>query len=411
MLIGIDASRANRNNRSGIENYSLQMTLALIRQKSGHRFVLYIREPPVAELQNLPGRVEVKIISNPSWWSSCRRILRFLPQLWTHIALRAELKKAPVDLLFIPGHVVPLGYSGRCIVTIHDLGYEFVPEHYSLFERLYLRFSTSYSARRAGTVITVSDKTRQDLMRFVHLPAERIHVLHPGYAADLFKPRTTRTVHAIQKKYDLSSPYIIFVGNVTTKKGLETLIEGFSLFLFEKQQNQFETRLEKAAGSSKAVETEQEGSDAFETSALDLVIIGSGKEDYKNSLLALADKYRVADRVHFLGFVEDADLCHLLSGAKAYVQPSHYEGFGIPVVEAMASGVPVIVTDAGGLLEVVEDAGQVCKAGDAPDLSRGLHTLLDDETIRQSWIKKGLARVHLFNWDEAAGSLLQLIGD
>ncbi len=409
MLIGIDASRANRTARSGIENYSLQMILALVRQKSPHRFTLYVREEPIPELLSLSERVTVKIVEDPPWWKRLRHIFRGLPQLWTHISLKAELARAPVDLLFIPGHVVPLGYKGRCIVTIHDLGYEFVPEHYTWLERMYLRFSTSASARRAETVITVSDKTKQDLKRFVAVPADRVLVIYPGYSDQLFKPRSQRTVRPARKKYGLLSPYIIFIGNVTTKKGLETLIEGFSLFLFEEQQKLLETRLEKSAERAADVDLDDDEQDVFEASTCELVIIGSAKEAYKAELVTLAEEFQVADRVHFLGFVEDGDLSHLLSGARAYVQPSHYEGFGIPVVEAMASGVPVMVTDAGGLLEVVEDAGEVCKAGDPKDLSRGLHVLLDDEGGRQSWITRGLDRVHLFNWDSAAARFMEII--
>ncbi|HNT30118.1 MAG TPA: glycosyltransferase family 1 protein [bacterium] len=398
MKIGIDASRANLEKRSGIENYSLQIIKTLIGIDKSNEYILYMREAPIRELQDLPPNVTIKVLEDTGWYRLARKYFR-LPQFWTHRLLARELRNNPVDVLFVPGHVLPRGYTGKSVVIIHDVAYELVPEVYSFIQRAYLRWSTRQALTRATRVVTVSEKTRQDLVTYYQADADRIQVCYPGYNSGLYRPADTDIIQAARRKYGLDKPYICFVGTIAPKKGLQTLIEAFALFLNEKYNAQLEAALEDALA---VPSTGKEKDFSIISPDIHLVLIGKGTPEYVREMKQKAESSLVSDRVHFLGYVEDDELVALLSGALIYVQPSLYEGFGIPVIEAMACGIPVISTDAGALLEVVADAGLVCTAQDSTSLKDALVELISNDKKRNEMKKAGLKRSQAFSWKRTA---------
>ncbi len=414
MLIGIDASRANRERRSGIENYSLQMILALIRVDKANTYRLFTREAPIKELQHLPATVAVKVVETHSRFAKMRQRLH-LPQMWTHTALRAELKAAPVDVLFVPGHVLPRGYQGKSVWTCHDIGWRYIPGAYGWLEKLYLDRSTRQCATQASKIVADSIKTRQDLETLFGVSANKIQVVYPGYNAQLYKPSDQLHRALLKKNFDLESPYLFYVGNLVPKKNLEVVIEAFSIVMgrIEQAKTMAELKVQSEVAIDENVHSyslKQEflASLGGTIARLQLVMAGQGSPRYVQKLKDFAAKMLVGKHLKLLGYISDSEVADLMSFALAYVQPSYYEGFGMPVVEAMACGAPVVVSDGGSLLEIGGEAGLSFHHSDAAQLADIILKLATNATTRDKMSQDSRQFVTRFNWDKSAEEILQI---
>ena len=312
--IGIDASRTAVVAKTGTEHYTFELLAALAQRDRVDRFTLYCNQPPAA-LPPLGTNVRL-----------CRMPFK---RLWTHARLSLELAVAPPDVLFVPAHVLPLGTplvrGMYTVVTIHDLGYLHFPATHTAAQRLYLRLSTAWSARIANAVIAISRATSADLVRYTKIDAQKIHVIHHGVAAR-FRPATPAAIAATTAHYGIDRPYFLFVGTVQPRKNLQRAVEAFAALV---------------AGSQ---------------AAPPLFVIAGKKGWLTEAIEREAQATGFAEYIRFIGYVPDDDLPPLLSGALAFVFPSLYEGFGMPVLEAMACGTAVITSTTSSLPEVAGDA-------------------------------------------------------
>ncbi len=378
MIIGVDASRALRARRTGTERYSLEILrhLLALEEAQAHRWRLYVDRPgalalfPQADAPgHAPGRVSVPIE------------VRLLPgrRLWTHRSLAREVRGHPPDALFVPAHVLPFLWPPRrlpaSVVTVHDLGYRYFPEAHTRFQRLYLEWSTRWSAWAARRVIAVSQATAQDLVRFLRTPSGKIRVIHEAPPA---LPRVTEAqVRELVRRYGLARPYALHVGTLQPRKNLARLLEAYARI----QPGGLPWDLVLAGGT------------------------GWGGQD----LAGLARSLGIAQRVHFLGYVPDRDLPVLLWGAHLFVFPSLFEGFGLPVLEAQQMGVPVMCANNSALPEVAGDAAILVDPLDVEALAQAMLRLSRDEALRQELIAKGYENVKRFSWEKAARETLAVL--
>ena len=183
MLIGIDGSRAFEKQRTGIEEYSYQVIKHLMNQLSGHQVILYLDKNQKSKIknQNDKSKIKIKDLELPSNWTA--KVINW-PRLWTQVGLSLEMLFHPIDVLFIPAHVVPLIHPKNTIVTIHGLEFEMFPEGYSFWARLYMRWSIKLSCRWAKTVVAVSENTKKDLMRLYGVPENKIRVVYEGVSSN-----------------------------------------------------------------------------------------------------------------------------------------------------------------------------------------------------------------------------------
>lgn len=349
-VIGIDGSRMGIDRRTGTENYSNQIIRGLIHTDADWRWRLYLNadEPP-AGLP--PGSVEVRAI--PS-----RR-------LWTHLRLSREMLVNKPDLLFVPSHVIPLVHPSS-IVTIHDLGYLHVPEAHPPRQRRMLDLTTRWSARVARHIIVPSIRTRDDLVSTYGTAPGKISVVYHGV-----NPRFRHTNAADQERvavsYGLHRPYVLVVGTVQPRKNLPAL-----------------------ASAMAALNAEY-----------DLVI--AGKRGWMaDQVIAGLTASGLGDRLRLLDYVPDDDLPALYAGADLFVQPSRFEGFGMPVIEAMAAGAPVLSASGSSLTEVAGDGARFFDPDDPPSLINALDSLLGSEHERRALIERGLRWSRPFTWERAA---------
>jgi glycosyltransferase involved in cell wall biosynthesis len=352
MHIGIDASRATAARRTGTENYARRLIEALLAAGIERQFTLYFRDAPPAG----------------AFTGAEHRVIAF-PRLWTHLRLSYELLARPrPDVLFVPAHVLPLAHPLPSVVTVHDLGYRYFPDAHPLGQRLYLDWSTRFSSRAATHVIADSEATRRDLARFYGVPAEKVTVVYPGRDEQLRRVDPT----PVRARYGLGSDYLLHVGTLQPRKNLARLIA--------------------ASGTLRA-----------QWPRLELVLAGQPGWQ-SESILALARQH--SDFVRLLNYVPDGDLAGLYSGALAFVFPSLYEGFGLPVLEAMACGTPVVCSNTSSLPEVAGEAVLLVDPGDMAALANAISRLLADASLRASLAAKGLEQVRKFSWERAAEETL-----
>ncbi len=366
MLIGIDASRAALAQRTGTENYALYLIRAMIAQGRAHRFRLYFNQRPASDLFVQSEQVEWRVIP--------------FPRLWTHARLAWDVWRDPPDVLFVPSHVLPLVHPRRCVATVHDLGYLHYPQMHTPAARWYLDWSTRFNARVARRIIADSQATRDDLIHFYHTPADKIVVAYPAGVEDYAPVVDPQTLDRIRERYHTGRDYFLYVGTLQPRKNLETLIRAFSRLV--------------AQGSL--------------PTSVKLVLVGK-RGWYYESLAELVRATALEERIVFTGYAPAKDLPALLSGAIAYVLPSWYEGFGLPVLEAMACQTPVICSNVSSLPEVAGDAALLFDPHSIEELAGMMRRLYKDEALRRELVRRGSGQVSRFSWRQCARQVLDAL--
>ncbi|MFO7698529.1 MAG: glycosyltransferase family 1 protein [Anaerolineae bacterium] len=361
MLIGIDASRALRVPRTGTENYSLYLISALAALETSHRFVLYSdRQPPAGLIE---GR-------NVTWRvMPCRR-------LWTHLRLGWEVTAHPPDVLFVPAHVLPLGRRCPSVATVHDLGYLHHATAHRPLDRAYLRLGTAWNCKSARRVLADSLATRDDIVAERLCHPDKIVVAYPAGTPGMAPISDPHALHAVQERYGAGDLYWLCVGTLQPRKNLETLIGAFSTL---------------------AHDILPEG--------MRLVLAGRPGWYYERIQQSIAES-GVADRIVVTGFVEEADLAALLSAAFGFVLPSWYEGFGLPVLEAMACGTPVICSRVSSLPEVAGDAALLFDPASQQALESAMRRLWNEPSLRDGLRSRGLVQAARFTWEACARTVM-----
>jgi glycosyltransferase involved in cell wall biosynthesis len=281
--------------------------------------------------------------------------------LWEQIQLPRKMLTSKPDVLHVGHSQAPLVTSGvPLVVTFHDATYELLPERYPASRRLYYQAAARMAVRKAKLIIAVSHCVSEDLQRCLKVPADRIRVV-PEAAGAQFQPAPARDVERVRQRYGLSEPFVLSVGSLEPGKGRAALSEAVR-------------RLEGRA---------------------QLAIAGQ-------SSWGSAD-----NGAHYLGYVPDEDLAALYSAAAVFAFPSHYEGFGLPVLEAMACGVPVVASNTSAIPEVAGSAAILVQPT-APELAEALRSVLDDPVLRATMVEQGKRRAALFSWEETARRTLEV---
>lgn len=359
-VIGIDASRMSGRERTGTENYSDGIIRALLAEPAPWRWRLYLNGG--SDALDLATHDDVEIRDIPA------------QRLWTHLRLSREILAHGPAGLFVPSHVIPLVHPPS-VVTIHDLGYLHVPEAHPRRQRLMLDATTRWSARVARHIIVPSTRTRDDLVEHYRVPDERITIIHHGIDPRFARERE-RTDGGFRERYRLERPYVLTVGTIQPRKNLPLL--------------------------ARAMRDVDDG--------IDLVIAGR-KGWMAVEVLAELDAAGLGSRLRRLDYVPDADLPALYRHAEVLVQPSRFEGFGLPVLEAMASGTPVITTRGSSLAEIAGNAALYYEQDDVADLARQIELILGDNEARHHHVRSSIAWSSQFTWERAARQTRQVLQD
>jgi glycosyltransferase involved in cell wall biosynthesis len=365
--IAIDYTSAIQQ-RAGIGRYTRHLIIALAALDQTTRYVLLSagRDP-------LP----------PAWPANfTRRELlisdRYLSIIWQRLRLPlpVELFTGRVDVYHSPDFVLPPLINARKVLTVHDLSFIRYPECSSPALLQYLVHSVPPSVRRADYLLADSLSTKHDLIELLGIPEERIAVVYAGYDPR-FHPQTQAEDRTVHDQYGVKGPYILGLGTLQPRKNFSALIRAYTLVIHE---HHIPHKL----------------------------VIGGGKGWLYDDIFATVKELGLEERIVFPGFVADDHLPALYRGADLFAFPSLYEGFGIPILEAMGCGIPVVTSNTSSLPEVAGDAAICVDPQDSAALADAIWQALSNDTLRRTLRQRGLERVKLFTWGNAAIALLEV---
>jgi glycosyltransferase involved in cell wall biosynthesis len=282
-----------------------------------------------------------------------------------------DLRREGVDLFHAPHYVLPVLTPCRSVVTIHDCIHLRFPQY--LPNRLgyaYARSSLWVATHRSSRIMTVSETSKRDILRYYHVPEQKIDVIYNAIDERFGHPPASEDVELVRERYQLNDPFVLYAGNIKPHKNIERLIEAFHSL----KQHGFEH--------------------------VKLLIIGDEISKYA-TLRRAVHRYKLHKHVRFFGFVSDETLACLYRLAAVFVFPSLYEGFGLPPLEAMASGTPVITSNVSSLPEVVGDAALLIDPYEPEAIADAIRRVLTDEALRADLKAKGLVRASQFSWERS----------
>jgi len=281
------------------------------------------------------------------------------------------IRREGITLFHEPHYTLPPLVRCKSVVTIHDCIHLMFPQYLpNPLSLAYARTSITLAARRATRVLTVSESSKRDILRFVDIPPSKIDVIYNSYDERFGVEPKEEDVVRVRERYQLHDRFVLYAGNVKPHKNLERLIEAFHL-------------------------VRDRGLDR-----LKLVMIGDDISKY-TALRRAVHRHQLHQYVRFLGYLPEATLGVMYRLAGVFVFPSLYEGFGFPPLEAMAAGAPVITSNVSSLPEVVGDAALLIDPMDAGAIADAMVRVLGDAALRAELVRRGYARVKTFSWDRS----------
>ncbi len=352
MRIGIDAHAIGAG-KTGNETYTLELVQRLARlPANGHRFFVYLTDSHLA--------------AHPPFQSAALDVRRIRPsfsalRLALGFPLEAWLRRLD---LFHAQYFLPPNLHCRTVLTVHDVGFETYPELYDHKHRFLFRSFIPASCERADRIIAVSEFTRQDLVRHYGLPPDKIAVTYNAVGRQYRPLDSDEARSRIAAQYGITEPYVLYVGNLQPRKNLARLVQAFA-------------RLRTSVPPHK------------------LVLVGQKAFQYGDIFRSVRDS-ALEEQVVFPGFVPADDLPWLYAGAAVFVYPSIFEGFGLPVIEAMACGAATVTSRGSALQEVAGDAAELADPLDVDQIRRALEKVLTDAQFRARLRQRALRRAAFF---------------
>lgn len=356
---GIDAHLLLRGHATGVPRYTRLLIEAMMKTPlcDGEEVVLYANGP----------KLETLVLTTGWSW----RIVPWpIARGWTHGGLSVELLRHSPDVVFVPGHEVPVlrRKKTKVVTTVHDVAFRRVAASYSPKDRMRQELAVKQAIMRADRLLTPSEATKLDLGEYYGVDFSRVTVTH--LAPTLPRAEGDETI----RKYQLRPrQYFLFVGRLEAKKNVAELVRAFGLL--KQRLGYGNPQMLVLAGA-----------------------FGYGEDEIR---LAIKESGCESD-IRVLGYVADDELAEIMAGALTLVMPSKAEGFGIPVLEAMASGVPVIASDIPALTEVGGEAALYVRVNDMTSLLDAMQRMVFDGGLREVLIARGKERVSMFSWDACA---------
>ena len=356
MVIGIDGNEANIERKVGIGEYAFELLRQFEKLSPKNvQFRIYLKNKPRPEMPKEREGWKYRVIGPKKFW--------------TQFALPFDLyfgKNRP-NVFFTPTHYAPRFSPVPTAVSVMDLSYIHFPSLFKASDLYQLKNWTAYSVKNAKAIFTISQASKDDIIKTYKTKENKVIVTYPGI-------KKLSDMSEANSEIKIDGEYILFVGTLQPRKNIVRLIEAFS-------------KLKKEVS---------------------LLIVGKKGWLY-NDILEAPKKFNVEKRVKFLDFVENEDLPSLYKKALCFVLPSLYEGFGLPVLEAMRYGCPVVISNISSLPEAGGDAALYVDPLNVDDIAKKLESIIDDEDLRKNLIKKGYEQVKKFSWEKTAKETLSVL--
>lgn len=366
MRIAIDARKLHDY---GIGTYVRNLLRELARLDADTEYVLLCREEDCGAIGELGPNFRAVLVSAPPY------------SIREQAAVPLVLRRERVDLFHTPHYVLPPLTGVPSVVTIHDCIHLMFPQYLpSRFAWAYARTFMWSAAHRSDRILTVSETSKRDILRFFDVPQEKISVIYNAIDERFWMAPPDEEISRVRDRFQLTNPYILYAGNIKPHKNLERLIEAFNIL--------------HTGGFPE----------------LKLLIIGDEISKYATLRRAI-HRHQLHRHVRFLGFVPDHTLAALYRLATAFVFPSLYEGFGLPPLEAMASGTPVVTSNVSSLPEVVGDAAVLIDPYDPAAIADGIRRVLTDDGLRKQLVARGCARAREYSWERSVRRVREIYAD
>ena len=354
MKIGIDV-QASRGSKTGLGVYTDHLVRALGNFSDRHQFFYYTA-------------------SDAAPWNTLRRIY------WENIELPNLAKKDRVEILHVPAFSPPLVKFSKLVVTVHDLIGKLFPNQMGLPSRWYWGRWLPFTVRRADRIIADSENTKRDLMRHLGVAEQKIRVIYPSGHEGFSSQVNGTALDTLKKTLSIREKYFLCVGTIEPRKNLLRVLRAYARFLKKKRDSFYQ-----------------------------LIVVGSKEFAHGKAFLqVIREASKDQDAVVFTGYLDHDDLNRLYCGAEAFLFPSLYEGFGIPILEAMASGVPVLASNRSSLPEVGGDAVYPVNPASIEEIAEGMARLAEDGALRRQLIDRGFQQIKNFSWDKTAREVVQV---
>ena len=362
MRIAINTRFLIKDRLEGFGHYTHELLSRLTRNHPADTFDFYFDSDFSQEF------VYAENVNARSVFPPARHPLLFY--LWYQYALRNVLRSTTPDIFFSPDSFMPLGLGCPSVITVHDVAHKRYPAGIPFEHRKYYQYFMPKFLKEAAHIITVSEFSKHEILKYYPIREDKISVIYNGIGEG-YTPVSADEQLVIRKQYTQGYPYFLFVGAIHPRKNVARLIEAYSLF--------------------------RKTYDGL----IKLLIVGRKSWKYRDVERAIvASAYR--DDILFTGYAPVRTLGKITASAHALSYVSLYEGFGLPVAEAMACGVPVIVSQNSAHAEIAGEAGIQVDPESIENIARAMRQISDDNTLRDTCINAGLKRSGIFSWDRAA---------
>lgn len=362
--ITLDASRALYNQPTGVEIYTREILYALIQLPESAKYswnLLAPHKPALNDIFNkLPKHAQWEIVPGGRGWT--------LFALSKYFQDKENSKKT----LFVPGYILPIICPQRSVFTIHDVAYRYYPESYGRLEAWRVDQQTARSANKASAIIVPTESTAQDVLKYYHVDRKKIFVIPHGI--------NHATLSTEEEVTDLpTNPYFLTIGRVEPRKNSLRIAEAYQIALNKNPD------------------------------LPDLLFIGKDGYHGERIRAQIERLPSVGQKIRFLGYQSQSAVKQLLSRATGLIFPSLYEGFGIPVLEAMVNGIPVITSNTGSLAEAAGKAALLVDPNKSEAISQSITELYENTKLRKNLIELGKERAKTYTWDNAARQTLKVL--
>jgi glycosyltransferase involved in cell wall biosynthesis len=379
MRIGFDAKRAFQND-TGLGNYSRTLLQSVVKYFPTNQYFLFA--PKLTEKFKINGILQLVAVEPKHW------LHKKFSGAWRRKWVVDDLVKNKIDVYHGLSHRIPKGISKTkipAVVTIHDLIFERFPHQYSFADRLIYRAQFKYACKHSRAIIAISEQTKQDIVNYYEIPSQKITVCYQSCDTRFKEKVAEEDKEKIRTLYNLPEKYFLYVGSIIERKNLLLICKAL-LLLKEKL-------------------------------FIPLVVIGRGGK-YQNLVKDFIEKNNLEGSIIFLSenveaknhpsFKNSAHFPAIYQMSDALIYPSIFEGFGIPILEALCSGIPVLSSNASCLPEVGGDAALYFNPANEKELAKAMMQITDNENLRQSMIIKGLQQAELFSEEKTASAVMQV---
>jgi glycosyltransferase involved in cell wall biosynthesis len=369
MRIGIDA-RCLEGKRTGEGRYLVNLLKQWSNDSPENEYLLYFRLECAKD-----------DFLEQECFSLKRLIVKIKPRelIWQHVCLPRQVRADNIDVLLCPSYTTPLYCKKKTVVTIHDISYEVNPDWYPLRSQIRLRPFSYIAAKTSNLILTVSEFSKTEIITHYHVPEKKVKVTYEA-ADPRFKEIKDQhgKIQRVKRKYNIQSDFIFYLGAIVNRRNIDKLLDAFK----------------KLCGK---------------ISGYQLVIVGVNCSYPYIDINSLIKKNGLSNAVLYFEYMKEEDILLLYNAATLFIWLSIYEGFGLPLLEAMACGTPVITTNCASIPEVVGDAALLVNPLNSDEIMTGMERILSDLNLREYLSQKGLHRVKLFSWEKCAKETLQAL--